>query len=156
MVGGDGDASPPAVWGVWGAGQGCTISPHFPHSVQPRAGVVGEQPAREESPCFSSCTQLWQLSQNIIDWHHIPRDCPLSPALPAGEIPGMPVLCWCISPDSQIEIGIETGEKGGSIRAHLRWVSSLKPLRVTCECPNGPFSIRGLTDACSCGWAVLW
>lgn len=39
---------------------------------------------------------------------------------------------------------------------NLEWVSLLKPLPVTCECPTGPFSIRGLTDACSCEWAGLW
>lgn len=111
MTGGDVDASPPAG-GVWGEAQGCTIPPLFPHSIQPRAGAAGEQPAREESPCFGSCAQLWHLSQNKIDWHHIPRDCPLSPALPPGEIPGMPALCRQISPDSQMGIGIERGEKG--------------------------------------------
>lgn len=53
-----------------------------------RAGAVGQQPAREESPCFGSCAQLWLLSQNKIDWHRIPGDSPVSPAIPPGEIPG--------------------------------------------------------------------
>lgn len=93
----------PEVGSVWGAGGGCAISPCFPHGVRLRAGAAEQQPAREETPGFSSCVQLWHPSQNKINGHYIPRDCPLSLVTPPGEIPGMPVLSQLILPDSQIQ-----------------------------------------------------
>lgn len=123
---------------VWGAGKGCAISPHFPHSDQPRAGAAGQQPAREETPCFGSCALLWHLSQNKIDWHHIPGDSPLSLATPPWEIPGMPELGQLILPDSQIPRWDENREleqvrKAAASVGTQGWVSSSKPLPVPRE-----------------------
>lgn len=137
----------PHVGGVWCAGEGCTVSPCFPHSAQLRAGAAGQQPAREETPCFGSCAQLWHLSQNKIDRHHIPGESPLSPAIPPGEIPGMLALCQQILPDSQIlreDGNRELGQvRKAAVSAGTRgWASSSKPLPVPCEVSRCPLLHR--------------
>lgn len=98
-------------------GAECGMSPCLPCSNQPRAGAVGQQVAHEETPCFHSCAQLWHLSQNKINWHHILWDSPLSPAIPPGEIPGVTVLCWLVLPDSQTLRWEENRELGEVIKA---------------------------------------
>lgn len=87
-----------------------------------------QQPAREESPCFGSCAQLWLLSQNKTDWHRIPGDSPVSPAIPPGEIPGMPVFHQQTLPGSQIpsqDGGRELGsrKKAAASAGTLGWGS---------------------------------
>lgn len=69
---------PDEAFEVWGA---LVINPPWQ-----RAGAVEPQPAREESPCSNSCAQLWHLSQNKTDGHHIPGASPPSPAIAPGEI----------------------------------------------------------------------
>lgn len=121
---------------VWGA--------HVINLPWQRAGAAEPQLACEESPCSNSCAQLWHLSQNKTDGHHIPGASPLSPA------PGEILECWHFTHTPHLIPRSPAGNR--ELGCGRKAVTSLRG-----ECPHqnlalysalSCFSIGHLTAAC--------